>query len=608
MTSTASADHSAPRPAWAAPERWATPAAAGLCAPPEPDKARASVRASWRRSESYGADGTGTVLPPYEEVGEAGAPLVAGARPVLDALRPLLGDDPVAIVLANSQGRILFRASSNDELSERLDAVGLAPGFLWHERHVGTNPIGLVLETRRPDCVVGDEHFGLALADLAGAASPILHPVTGRLRGIVGLVTWRTSYPSLLLSTAQFSASAVEHALYRSSSSDEQRLLLRHLAEDRRADVPVIAVNGRVEIANPIAARTLGATDRALLCEAAVHALSTQAEARVSATLEDGREASVHVERVDTLDLSAGYVVRILSATKRTRETATAHDAGTRDEPFVGRSAAASLIRAQAGVLAEQALPIRFSGEPGTGKSTLARRVASALTEVGPIVELDAASLPADAESAVGVVRQAVEGGRRIVILRHLEQVPVVERHALQDLVSSPLFEGSRLVTTWTTSSSIDTTEHEDPGMVAVELPIVPLRERVEDVVDLVGRFLEQESPRLRILPEAMQALIRHSWPGNARELQTLIRQVAARARGREISLRDLPAAYQAAGRQLGRMEHVERNAISRALREAGGNKSRAAELLGIGRATLYRKMHVFGLASDLGVPDQPNG
>lgn len=589
---------------WSAPARWATPAAAALRVPPSRDKARETVRASWRRSESYGADGSGSTAPPYEPVDETNTPVVEGAAPVLDALRPLLGDDPVAIVLASSHGRIVHRTANDDALAARLDEAMLAPGFLWAERHVGTNPIGLVLETRQPDCVVGDEHFGATLADLAGAAAPILHPATGRLRGIVALITWNATYPSLLLATAQFSASAVEHALYRESSAAEQRVLLRHLAEDRRSDTPVLAVNERVEIANPAAARTLGTTDRALVVEAASSALASAAEARIKVTLEDGREAALHVERVDMLDRSAGLIVRMLSAGKRVRSTVVAQPA-VGASPFVGRSAAAQLIRAQAAALAEQPLPVRFSGERGTGKTTLARSVAERLHEIGPVVELDAAAFPAEGPDVGSAVRDALEHGPCVLIIRHLEQAPVASRRAIDALASSELAGTSRLLTTWTTASAVDTTEHDEPQMVAVELPIVSLRERVEDVVDLTTHLLALENPRLKLAPDALQALIRHGWPGNVRELQTLMQQLAARARGHEIALRDLPASYQAAGRQLGRMEHVERNAISRALREAGGNKSRAAEILGIGRATLYRKMHVFGLAPDLGVaPD----
>jgi two-component system, NtrC family, response regulator HydG len=108
-------------------------------------------------------------------------------------------------------------------------------------------------------------------------------------------------------------------------------------------------------------------------------------------------------------------------------------------------------------------------------------------------------------------------------------------------------------------------------------------------------------SPALDISPEALALLTAHAWPGNVRELENAVERAAAFARGAQITPEDLPervrAASQAAAliaRSRSRrltLREVEREYILETLGATGGNKSRAAELLGLDRKTLYRKL-----------------
>jgi transcriptional regulator of acetoin/glycerol metabolism len=96
--------------------------------------------------------------------------------------------------------------------------------------------------------------------------------------------------------------------------------------------------------------------------------------------------------------------------------------------------------------------------------------------------------------------------------------------------------------------------------------------------------------------PAAIQSLMRYDWPGNVRELDDLVRALLSRKRTTDIVVADLPPDYQRSNRRLRRIDLVERAAIARALQEAQGNKTKAAEALEIGRATLYRKIRAYGL------------
>jgi len=143
-----------------------------------------------------------------------------------------------------------------------------------------------------------------------------------------------------------------------------------------------------------------------------------------------------------------------------------------------------------------------------------------------------------------------------------------------------------------------------------VEIALPPLRERREDIPRLVRHFLERFAAReARDVPtldrDAYAALLTHEFSGNIRELENLLEGAAALCRGGVIRREDLqwlPAASRAAAAPTGSgapeeepssLRALEDRHIERVLRLAGGNKSRAARLLGISRRTLYRKKSV---------------
>ena len=132
---------------------------------------------------------------------------------------------------------------------------------------------------------------------------------------------------------------------------------------------------------------------------------------------------------------------------------------------------------------------------------------------------------------------------------------------------------------------------------LTVEVP--PLRHHVEDVRELVPYFLNQLSHgELTCAPEAMQQLMRSSWQGNTAELCQVLKQVVLRRRRTGvITPADLPARVQAISRRsLSQLEALERDAIIRSLVANDGHKGRAAKSLGMSRATIYRKIHDYGI------------
>ena len=141
-----------------------------------------------------------------------------------------------------------------------------------------------------------------------------------------------------------------------------------------------------------------------------------------------------------------------------------------------------------------------------------------------------------------------------------------------------------------------------------IELRVPPLRERRCDILPLARRFLVEAAERLHrpvegITPAAADQLARYDWPGNVRELENAVERAVALAIDTRVDIDDFPEEVRQARAVVApttggrRLADVERALILQTLEEASGNRARAAELLGIGVATLYRKLKQSGAA-----------
>lgn len=96
--------------------------------------------------------------------------------------------------------------------------------------------------------------------------------------------------------------------------------------------------------------------------------------------------------------------------------------------------------------------------------------------------------------------------------------------------------------------------------------------------------------------PDALAVLRGHRWPGNLTELRRTVDAIARSGKTGAVTAADLPESLRSTGSGLTLIEQVEVRAIRQALEEAGGNRARAAEILGLSRATVYRKMKSYRL------------
>ena len=136
----------------------------------------------------------------------------------------------------------------------------------------------------------------------------------------------------------------------------------------------------------------------------------------------------------------------------------------------------------------------------------------------------------------------------------------------------------------------------------------MPLRDRRDDILPLARLTLAEAAVRMErkitgLAPSAADQLLRYDWPGNVRELENAMERAVALARGSRVALEDLPEEVRQAfpkpvvnGTAVQPLSEVEREYVLAVLELNGGNQTRTAKQLGIGSATLYRKLKKYGL------------
>jgi len=297
--------------------------------------------------------------------------------------------------------------------------------------------------------------------------------------------------------------------------------------------------------------------------------------------------------------------------------------------------------------LARRAAPtdatVLIRGESGTGKEILARAIHEASDRAGkPFVVVNCGAIPGELfESEIfgyehgaftgaglkgkpGLLETANEG---TVFLDEIGELPPNLQVKLLRVLQERVFYrvgGSRPVSVDIRVLSATNRRLEEMvasgefredlyyrlNVISIEMP--PLRERRADIPELVYRFLQgycqlYGKEITRVEPAVIAALISYSWPGNVRELKNTVERMVVLAEGSVITEKDLPKYLQEhtlsipAEREnppqlAAAAEQTEREVILKALREAGGNRTVTARLLGVPRSTLYYKMNRLGL------------
>jgi DNA-binding NtrC family response regulator len=331
---------------------------------------------------------------------------------------------------------------------------------------------------------------------------------------------------------------------------------------------------------------------------------------RCSALLEEGRLLGALIAAEEIPRQAGSMDLPLTNPAGREPAAATARVAPADDwaghATLPGRSSAWQSVLTAASLYRLTDLPLLVVGEPGTGKLALLRAMFGD-PEDGAMTIIDCTTAAEDRTGLLTRTRSALSGTTPVVVLRHLD--------ALDDEAAAALCVQLEHATDRKSPRVVATATADDAwacmaprrrlldrlAMARIELP--PLRERREDIKDLITTIVERRigNERLRISQAALLALTRAHWPGNIRQLESVVRGLVVTAGPREVSVEMLPTAlsHYSSRRELTTMEQAELDAIMSAIKRSEGNKVVAARILGISRSTLYRKMHTYKLDPD---------
>jgi len=566
---------------------------------------RKPILASWWRSRQSNVAADHIDLT-YLHEPDLETRLARSAGPVLRHLYEQLDGQPISIILTDANGLVLARLTADHDLERALDRVMLAPGFSYAEARVGTNGIGTALESGGPAHVFGHEHYAEHLEQFGCAGVPIHDPTSGKTVGVIDLTCWRKDADPLMLSLVKATADQITQALISASTGRDVDLLQEYVRTCRRTGGIVLALGNDVVMLNDHARRLLDPGDQAALIGHATDALLRRTPGAVNLDLPSGAVARVSCRRIGGEGPNADGVVHV---------KLTSPGVGLPDVPvpraamylpgLVGSGVLWLRACREVEALYESSDWMTLEGERGVGKLALARAVHQRRNPAAPFHVRDAEDARTNSQDWLTDTRRELLDGKGLLVIRYVDALNARQMHvlasALQEARAAQRQQELRVAVTLNR-------KHSDGDPISrllrffhgtVELP--PLRHHIEDLHELVPFFLARLSQqgRLTCSPEAMQLLVRHSWPGNTEQLWQVLKQVVQRRRAGAIMPKDLPPeCWTVSRRLLSPLESIERDAIVQSLQDHDGNKVKAAEALGMSRATIYRKIHEYGIVA----------
>lgn len=563
---------------------------------------RPQIHQSWRRSSMFGVDrGLGTLALDAVDV-DVDTELGAAAAPVLTDLGSRLGDASALIALSDNHGRLTRFWTTETMVRRRFEAVGAVPGAGAAESQIGTNAIGTALEEGQHVVVIGDEHYQQTFESITCAAAVVRNPLTRRTVGTIALATLDRGVGDRLLPLTVEASTAVEQRLLERASAADRVVLEALKVRCGGTHRSVVGVSRALMIANEPGMRLLPRLDQAMLWERARETVETGRERSIELALDAAHEpVSVRCIPVHLDDRTVGALIdfgpgEMMRSRRRTLAVGAWSGSGRPPGQLLGRSRRARHLGERITTVAGGVGPVLVTGEPGAGKATVAGAIlARRFDRTAPTV-VHCSNLAA-VEAFVASDLQP-----RPVLLTHIEFLDTEVAHLLREqLRSAPEHVGTIVATMSTSAPSLrDNPLVDEMGATRVEVPA--LRFLGEDITPLAEHFVRRAGGRARRLsPEAAQLLIRYPWPGNIRELRSVMTGVAESTTG-DIELQDLPADLRrlATRRPLSPLEQAEADAILTALRACGNNKVQAAAMLQISRSRLYRKASAYGLVGEM--------
>jgi sigma-54 dependent transcriptional regulator, acetoin dehydrogenase operon transcriptional activator AcoR len=536
---------------------------------------------SWRRSISGSVPGDAPAAR-YQEV-DTDSLLCRAAAPILDRWHSQLADTGTTLLLSDRSGSIVMRRTSDSSVRRRLDRVHAVEGFDYSEDSVGTNGLGTSIAEKGAVYIAGSQHFNDLLADLTCAAASVSAP-GGSVIGSVSLSAQNKQANPLMLTLTREIGLQIEERL-RSTSRPEDLALAMSFMRYSNSKRPTVVMDHESMLANTPGLPYVNVSTHVMLWEL-LTAHNWSSSGQVADLPLTGTSLTVSARRV--LDGPRPHYVLHFDDAEPSLAVVARQTAAPQAVPPV--AVVAPSVR-QGGITL-------IEGPAGSGRATFAMGLHKEST---PLV-----CSPAPYTDWASWAQRLKDGAD--LLFRDVDRLGDADVSRLADLVNEHRAahrqdhgSGWLLLTASRERSSPKVLELIDA--VGTHAVIEPLSRTPERIPGLVKRVLDQVDPRRRhtMSPAALQSFMQWSWPGNIAEMIDVLSALVREVPGSVIQRRHLPHYLQQAPprRRLSMLETAEREAIIRALAAAGGNKSEAADLLGIGRTTLYRRLKHFNLDSD---------
>lgn len=613
---------------------------AGECSPQE---VQPLIYRSWQRSREAQLSPThvfnNEILPParLRERCQAQEDLIRAGKPVLPYLYRFLQGLNNIVLLCDHEGFIL-ESLGDPPFMSKAQQVHLSPGANWREEVKGTNAIGTVLIEKIPLKVLGWEHYVQENHFLNCWAAPIRNS-SGEVAGVLDISgeAGIENGEDRLVEVVLMGARLIEQNLHLAELQRNFQFARQgiELAGQMMKD-GFIAIDNRGYITeiNQTGARMLGRRRDDVLGRYAGDIFGNRSWSMNGNVLDlrteekNGQGIMSRLTRITDENGFAVGALGLLSPNNGKPGSATA---------WVGRSDATGKVFQRAEKAAHTQSTILIQGESGTGKEIVARYIHQCSPRFDkPFVALNCAAIPATLiESELfGYAEGAFTGARRggqpgkfeiaqegTIFLDEIGDMPLSvqasllrvlqEREVVRIGDNRPRKVDVRVLA----ATNRNLQELIDEGkfrldlyyrLKVVTIDVPPLRERLEDIYDLVPFFVKKicdafGRPPMGVHEEIYPHLLSYGWPGNIRELENCIESMVAMSSHSFLTSHDLPGELLnresvEACRDGSLLERQTKQAILQALAATNGKIAPAARLLGIGRTTLYRKMEELGI------------
>ena len=550
------------------------------------------LRVSWSRSrDALGETDEPTAA--YVEQVPVDTVLTRAAYPVLSALSAEIDNEPVSLILTDASGTVLSRHGGDRGLLAALDRVDLAPGFRYAESQVGTNGIGTALEVGAPVVIDGSEHFSGLLRSFSCAGALVTHPLTGAVLGVVDLTTKSEHMNALLLSFAKLAAARIKERILDDANEHDLAVLSDYHAVSHTGQ-PVIALGDEVLMINALTQQQFDSHDQAAIIDRIRDARGQAKSFTMLTDLPSGATARLSYQPTFVGDKLAGGIVRI------TEQLAT-RTAPVVTTPILRAVTGSSAVwrRTVHGVVesCRRREWLVLEGEPGVGKTTLIQAAHEHVSGAHHLAVLDASTL--GGEDLLAHAATELAGGSDLAVL-HAHTLNDNDLDELSQLLQE-VEQGSLPREPWVALTMYPQEPSATSALLRLfpkSISVPPLRYHLEDIPELVPALLRTlGAPDLTLSAASLNQLSRLAWRGNVAHLRSVLYEIHRRRRSGVVEPDALPSECRATTRRnLTQLQSLERDAIVDALALHSGDKTAAAQALGMSRATIYRKIRGFGI------------